>query len=126
MGAVSIVPTDLSSTLLHLAPDGAIETIAPGGRGHPNVEGRLAGEARMSKSPPHGGEMHPNGDELLYLVEGKVSIALDEDGKETVVTLGPGHALVVPRGVWHRVIVKEPCRLLFFTPGESQVRSRRA
>lgn len=117
---------DLSKGFMHLQPDGSIELLASKGPAHPNVEGRLAGEARMSKSPPHGGEMHPDGDELLYLVEGQVDVALDEPTGETVVSLAPGDAFIVPRGIWHRVLVNDPCRLLFFTPGRSQVRRSKA
>ena len=64
MGGLSTTPTDLSATLLHLNPNGAIESVASSGRAHPDVEGRIAGEARMRKSPPHGGERHPHGDDF--------------------------------------------------------------
>ncbi len=117
-------PFDVSTCFLHLARDGSIDVLPSKGPAHPSVEGRLVGEARMSKSPPHGGEMHPDGDELLYLVEGEVDVALDEEAGETIVSLCPGDFFIVPRGTWHRVLVKEPCRLLFFTPGRSQVRRR--
>ena len=69
--------------------------------------------------------MHPDGDELLYLLDGEVHVALDDQAGERIVAPRPGKAFVVPRGTWHRVLVKEPCRLLFFTPGRSQVRRRR-
>jgi mannose-6-phosphate isomerase-like protein (cupin superfamily) len=65
----------------------------------------------MTKNPPHAGEMHPDGDELLYLVDGAVDIILDEAAGERCLGLQPGQAFVVPCGVWHRVMVKEPCRL---------------
>jgi mannose-6-phosphate isomerase-like protein (cupin superfamily) len=118
-------PIDLAKTPVHLAPTGSIATVAMRGRAHPDVSGRLAGEARMTKSPPHSGEMHPDGDELLYLVEGAVDVVLDEESGERCLSMQPGQAFVVPGGVWHRVIVKEPCRLLYFTPGRSEVRWRR-
>ena len=125
MDALSTGPTDLSTTFLHLTRDGGIEEIVSRGPGHPDVEGRLAGEARMKRSPPHGGEMHPDGDELLYLIEGNLDVSLDAPGGgQQTVSLTSGDAFVVPRGVWHRVIVKEPCRLLFLTPGKSKVRGR--
>jgi mannose-6-phosphate isomerase-like protein (cupin superfamily) len=116
------IPISLSKSPLHFTPTGSIVPVAQRGRAHPDVEGRLAGEARMSKSPPHAGEMHPDGDELLYLIEGAVEVVLDQEAGEFCLSLQPGQAFVVPRGVWHRVMVKEPCRLLYFTPGRSQVR----
>jgi mannose-6-phosphate isomerase-like protein (cupin superfamily) len=69
--------------------------------------------------------MRPDGDELLYLVEGAIDVALDEPGGGAqVVSLARGQAFVVPRGIWHRVLVREPCRLLFFTAGESKIPPR--
>lgn len=118
-------PINLSKSPVRFAPSGAIEPVAQRGRAHSGVKGRLAGEARMTKSPPHAGEMHPDGDELLYLVEGAVDVVLDEEAGERRLSLQPGQAFVVPRAVWHRVMVREPCRLLYFTPGRSQVRWQR-
>ena len=118
-------PINLSKSPVRFTPTGSIEPVAQRGRAHPGVEGRLAGEARMTKNPPHAGEMHPDGDELLYLVEGAVDVILDEEAGERCLSLQPGQAFVVPCGVWHRVMVKEPCCLLYFTPGRSQVRWRR-
>ena len=110
-------PINLQKSPVHFAPTGSIELVAQSGRAHPGVKGRLAGEARMTKSPPHAGEMHPDGDELLYLVEGAVDVVLDEEAGERCLSIQPGQAFIVPRAVWHRVMVKEACRPLYFTPG---------
>jgi len=118
-------PINLSKSPVEFTSSGSIEPVAQRGRAHPGVKGRLAGEARMTRNPPHAGEMHPDGDELLYLVKGAVDMILDEEAGERRLSLQPGQAFVVPRGVWHRVIVKEPCCLLYFTPGRSQVRWKR-
>jgi mannose-6-phosphate isomerase-like protein (cupin superfamily) len=53
-------------------------------------------------------EMHPAGDELHYLVSGRLGLVLEEDGGERVVALEPGSSAVVPKGVWHRFVVTEP------------------
>lgn len=54
----------------------------------------------MTKNPPHAGEIHPDGDELLYLVDGAVDVILDEAAGERCLGLQPGQAFVVPCGVW--------------------------
>lgn len=51
--------------------------------------------AKQAKNPPHGGEMHPDGDELLFLVEGVADVALDEQTGERIVRLSAGEAFVV-------------------------------
>ena len=65
----------------------------------------------------HGGEMHPDADEVIFLISGRVDVVLEEDGVENTVEVGPGQAVIVPRGVWHRVLVREPGQLLHITPG---------
>jgi hypothetical protein len=90
----------------------------PGSGGpHPTVDGLTLGVAVMSNDPPHRGEMHPDGDELLYLVSGSVDVVLEEDGREERVELEPGQAFVVPRGLRHRVTLREPSQILYLTPG---------
>jgi quercetin dioxygenase-like cupin family protein len=67
--------------------------------------------------------MHPDGDELLYLISGRIDVILEDGGDVEIVgvqrveALQPGDAIVVPRGVWHRVDVREPSHLVHVTPG---------
>jgi mannose-6-phosphate isomerase-like protein (cupin superfamily) len=70
----------------------------------------------------HRGEVHPDGDEFLYLVSGTIELILDDGddrgaGAETSVLLRGGDAFVVPRGVWHRLKTVEPSHLIHVTPG---------
>ena len=71
----------------------------------------------MTREPPHGGEMHPDGDELLFLVSGKLTVVLEDQDPPRHVELTPGQAVVVPRGIWHRVLIVEPSQLVHVTPG---------
>jgi ABC-type uncharacterized transport system permease subunit/mannose-6-phosphate isomerase-like protein (cupin superfamily) len=61
-------------------------------------------------------EMHPKGDEILYLLTGLLDVVLDEPGGERRVRLQHGQACLVPRGTWHRLILCQPSDLLFITP----------
>lgn len=80
------------------------------------VAGMTFGVATMHKSAPHGGEMHPDGDEVLYLVAGRARLIL-ENGVEEVVDMEQGDGVIVPQGVWHRVEILEPCTIVYLTPG---------
>lgn len=82
-----------------------------------NLEGRLVGIADMRRHS--GWEMHPDGDEVLFLLTGSLEIALDRGAETEVVSLSEGRMCVVPKGVWHRLLVREPGKLLFATPGPS-------
>jgi len=108
---------DLCRGTVGLYPDGSSDYAANEPGPPRRVAGLLAGSPTMSRSAPHGGEMHPDGDELLYLISGAISVELElEDGTQTVV-LAPGQAVIVPKGVWHRVLVREPSQLFHLTPG---------
>ena len=80
------------------------------------VDGMTFGVASMTENSPHGGERHPDGDEILYLISGRARVVyLDSDEPDT--ELLPGDGLIVPRGVWHRVDILEPCQIAYATPG---------
>ncbi|MDH3304788.1 MAG: cupin domain-containing protein [Gammaproteobacteria bacterium] len=79
-------------------------------------DGITFGVAAMSENSPHGGEMHPDGDEVLYLVAGRARVVfLDTDDDD--IEMRPGDGLVVPKGAWHRVDILEPCQIVYLTPG---------
>ena len=63
-------------------------------------------------------EMHPAGDEVVCLLSGAMDVVLDEPDGERVVALEAGRTCIVPRGVWHRAIVREPGDTLHITRGE--------
>ena len=74
------------------------------------------GVATMTENSPHGGEVHPDGDEVLYLISGRVKVVfLDSD--EDDIEVSPGDGLIVPKGVWHRVDILEPSQIVYLTPG---------
>ena len=80
------------------------------------VDGLTFGVASMTENSPHGGEMHPDGDKVLYLVSGKVKIVfLDAPGGD--VEMAQGDGFVVPKGMWHRVDILEPSQVVYLTPG---------
>ena len=76
----------------------------------------------LDGEPPHRGEVHPDGEEFLYVVSGVIELILDDGdkdsiGAETKLVLRAGDAFVVPRGVWHQLETIEPTYLVHVTPG---------
>lgn len=80
------------------------------------VDGMTIGVADMTENSPHGGEMHPDGDEVLYLISGHARVVFEDDDLDDI-DLQAGDGLVIPQGVWHRVDILAPCRILYATPG---------
>ena len=87
------------------------------GRPPNRIDGLTIGAPEITGDAPHDGEVHPDGDELLYVIDGAMSVRLELPEGERHVDLAAGDALVIPRGVWHKVTMREPGRLLHVTPG---------
>jgi mannose-6-phosphate isomerase-like protein (cupin superfamily) len=78
-----------------------------------NLVGVYAGDADWPQW-----EMHPAGDEVLVLLEGRLTMLFEgPEGRESRHEMGPGATLVVPAGVWHRALIPGPTRLLAITYG---------
>jgi len=64
-------------------------------------------------------EMHPKGDELVYLLDGDADfIFWVGSAEEPVRVAKPDSYVIVPKGSWHTAWPRQPTRMLFFTPGE--------
>lgn len=110
-------PVALAQAFVAMEKAGPARVHGYGDGDPPAIDGYTVGVAHMSEPPPHGGERHVDGDELLYLVSGRISVLLEEPAGERVVDVSPGEAFIVPQGLWHRLLVHEPCHLVFITPG---------
>lgn len=80
------------------------------------IDGMTVGIINMDSDSPHGGEMHPDGDEILYVISGKIRITSDSSPDEPLV-LGAGEACVVSKGEWHNVNLVETAQFVHITPG---------
>jgi mannose-6-phosphate isomerase-like protein (cupin superfamily) len=115
---------DPRTTYVNLGGDGQA-TRLPGGDAFwalPGAEmdalgqGWLVAEFAFSADWPTW-EMHPNGDEFVYLLSGSIELLLEHDDGVRVLAIADRGAVVVPRGVWHTARVHAPCRMLHVTLG---------
>jgi len=61
-------------------------------------------------------EVHPNGDELVHVLEGETTMTLLTSDEGEQVTLTAGQIVVVPAGVWHRFDTPEGVTVMTSTP----------
>jgi mannose-6-phosphate isomerase-like protein (cupin superfamily) len=61
-------------------------------------------------------ERHPDGDELLYVLDGEIDVTILTDAGRVLTTVSVGSVSVVPRGLWHRQEPRPSVTLLFATP----------
>lgn len=114
---------DPQHTYVHLAEDGVSQLLAADTFWHLPAagmarygQGWLISEFTFTQDWPNW-EMHPHGDEFVYLLSGAVELHLERAGKVDTVTLDGSGALLVPRGVWHTANVLRPSRMLHVTRG---------
>ncbi|WP_051980665.1 hypothetical protein [Burkholderia sp. 9120] len=121
----------LNDTCIFLARDGTVrsyaktaETLRKSGSDPELTDGRML--AMFHVSSPRDvhyptWEMHPDGDELLILASGSLSVEV-RDGKTICSARLPSQAaFVVPAAQWHRLIVHEPSVLIAITPRRNTV-----
>lgn len=115
---------DPTSTYLSTTPDGDLRTHLGGPAFWAQPESALAALGHdwlvsefTFDSDWSVWEMHPEGDELVYVLEGHATLVLElPDGVREVEIRDRG-AVVVPRGVWHTAKVHAPTRSLHLTRG---------
>jgi mannose-6-phosphate isomerase-like protein (cupin superfamily) len=122
---------ELSSTFIHLREGGEAEPVkvsrslfARAGASYDRLFGAFD-FARPSDLHGSAEEVHPGGDEVLYLVSGAIQLVLVTEEGEHRIDLDPGQVAIVPCGVWHRLVMRRPGRLLFIN-SRAGMRSRRA
>lgn len=116
--------TDLSSHYVLLDASGVSATVEGGDAfwSQPSDEldrygrGWLLSEYTFASDWPQW-EMHPEADEVVRLMSGAAELRLEWPTGIQDVTLRAGDAYVIPKGVWHTVRVREPCRMLHVTMG---------
>ncbi len=111
-----IIPVDPSEYSFDIFKDLTIKPRMPKPGPPLRIEGMTVGIITMEHDAPHGGEMHPDGDELLYVIQGQLSVTCDSAPNDPVL-LGPGDACIVKQGEWHKVNVMEKTQLVHTTPG---------
>ena len=119
------MPLNPEQTYVHLASDGT-SRVTPGGPAFWSLpsaemdrfdEGWLISEFTCDEDWRNW-EMHPSGDEFVYLLSGEVEIHLElPSGPMATHIVGRG-AMLIPRGVWHTAKVLEPSRMFFVTQGK--------
>lgn len=118
MSAARLKPVRLRHNVLHLAERGVV-TILPMTADFwsemPAIfgDGRMLSLIDMERDWPNW-EMHPQGDEVIWLVSGRVHFITEGHGS---VDAAPGDCVVMPKGEWHTADVLEAGKAIFVTEG---------
>jgi len=116
MGTHALV--GFSDNVVALLRDGSSLTQRKQPGSSPRFDGFTVASYVLTETPPHGGERHADGDELLLVVSGQCVAVLDTtDGGTEEIPIQAGDAFVIPRNTWHRLVIDDPCHIVFVTPG---------
>jgi mannose-6-phosphate isomerase-like protein (cupin superfamily) len=114
---------DLRSTYVGLDGKGGAHKLRVGPKFWETIDtnaaarGTLVTQFESDADWPHW-EMHPKGDEVVYLLDGEATMVFESKPRDHKIRMKAGLAIVVPKGTWHRALVAKPCRMLFITYGE--------
>ena len=61
-------------------------------------------------------ECHPEGDEIVIVLEGKGIFIQQIDGETRKLPFGPGSTIINPAGVWHTADIDLPVKAIYITP----------
>ena len=63
-------------------------------------------------------EMHPHGEEIVYLLSGSMDLILERDGISETIELRSKGLVIIPEETWHTAKVFEPSNMLVITLGK--------
>jgi quercetin dioxygenase-like cupin family protein len=111
-------PVGFADNIIALLRDGTSFTRAKQPGSSPRFDGFTVASYVLTETPPHDGERHADGDELLLVISGECVAVLDTaDGGTEETPIRAGDAFLIPRNTWHRLVIDEPCHIVFVTPG---------
>ena len=65
-------------------------------------------------------ERHPNGDEIVQIIDGTTTLLVVTEGRSETFTLSAGAFVIIPQGAWHRFQSADGVSLLATTPQPSE------
>jgi mannose-6-phosphate isomerase-like protein (cupin superfamily) len=127
--APSPAPFDLRTTFVALDDRGAaIElTVDADFWSKPDSgvdNGRLVSIIRSDGDWPNW-EMHPQGDEVIYLLSGAMTLIVETGLGNQKISMTPDQAFIVPSGTWHTANVTVPGDALYITLGNGTLQRPR-
>jgi mannose-6-phosphate isomerase-like protein (cupin superfamily) len=118
---------DLFASFVHLYDDGRVApTERRFGSGEPGWHVMTFHAETDAEVHADHWEIHTEADELVVCLSGEIRLYLrTTEGDDPGVALTTGHAMVVPRGTWHRITLTRPSDIMSITfPRGSRLEQR--
>lgn len=114
----NIVPVDITKTLFNISENYDISPCIFSDNNQKNLSGLNVGIISMETDPPHGGEVHYGGDEIIHVISGILEIVSDSNPNKSLL-LKSSDSCIIKKGEWHKIYVIEKAKLIYITPAEN-------
>ena len=113
----NIVPVDVSKNSFTIRRNLDVSISVPDmHKGPPKqFDGLNVGIVTLEQTT-NNGEVHFDGDEILYVISGELSLTSDSNPNESL-KLSSGESCIIKKGEWHKVNVIKTTQLIYMTPG---------
>jgi mannose-6-phosphate isomerase-like protein (cupin superfamily) len=125
----TVEPFSFPGTAVHIRPSGHASVLQRHFKAQlPGLpEGHLLGVFQIAnRDDLHSDvwEMHPADDEVLLMLTGELGVEYCDGSCRGTSALESGRGMVMPRGVWHRLLLRHPGLLMVLSPSQGTRLSR--
>ena len=113
----NIIPVDITNAFFNISDDHSVSECSFNDVSHNDSSGMNVGILSMDTSPPHGGEVHFDGDEIIHVISGVLKVESDSNPNECL-RLGAGDSCIIKKAEWHKIYVIEQAKLIYITPAK--------
>jgi mannose-6-phosphate isomerase-like protein (cupin superfamily) len=111
----NIIPVDVTNAIFNISDSNTISACLFSDDAPKKNSGFNVGIITMETDPPHGGEVHFDGDEIIHVISGVLKVESDSNPNNSL-QLSAGDSCIIKKSEWHKIYVIEKAKLIYITP----------
>ncbi|NQZ89526.1 MAG: cupin domain-containing protein [Colwellia sp.] len=114
----NIIPVDVTNAFFNISDTQKVSECLFSDDTQKGFSGLNVGIISMETDPPHGGEVHFDGDEIIHVISGVLKVVSDSNPNESL-RLSAGDSCIIKKAEWHKIYVIEKAKLIYITPAKN-------
>ena len=114
----NIIPVDVTNSFFNISENHTVSECLFSDYKNETCSGLNVGIISMKTDPPHGGEVHFDGDEIIHVISGEIRVVSDSNPNESL-QLSAGDSCIIKKAEWHKIYVIEETKLIYITPAKN-------
>ena len=114
----NIIPVDVTNAFFNISDTQKVSECLFSDDTQKGFSGFNVGIISMETDPPHGGEVHFDGDEIIHVISGVLKVVSDSNPNESL-RLSAGDSCIIKKAEWHKIYVIEKAKLIYITPAKN-------